>query len=62
MQNVIVRALFLQEVSHKIAGNIYKLICESNNWHYINNTNIKLKHLADDGYHPNMQGIYLQRT
>ena len=33
-----------------------KLICESNNWHYISNDNISLMELDDDGYHLNIDG------
>ena len=55
LQNVIVSSLLTRSDSYdswikvELVNATYKLICESNNWHYIDNTNIKLNLLANDG-------------
>ena len=36
-----------------------KLICNRNNWHYIDNSNIGIDSIGADGIHPNEQGIEL---
>ena len=63
IKNVIISGLLQRSDSYdycrrcELINEGYKLMCETNNWIYIDNSNVDLSCLDNDGVHPNEAGI-----